>query len=323
MLTVWRKLHIELDTMNTVQFNSATVQFPNQSEVGSAPVTLSVQNFLDPGRFQKGIMLADSGIVHINSNESTNITVYNPTPVTLYPGIKYKIYDDDDFNSDNSLNGFDADNGENITTLFDSFNLMQENDDTDCSDKQCNVFAAAYIVPDYSWNTYNTTDISFVQNVSSTDHSLTTDQINRGLGSNSVQSDDFWIVYIQIGYQPAVSEDCDPNKNNCLGGVTPSLITNARDAMRNYEEIPQGAEGSIVFIEAMRDYDANAPGSSLKFRIQTIPHEIGHQFGLRGDNRDPVTLPVQGLMGYSSGFTFADEHLNIIRWRKKSPGISR
>lgn len=48
-----------------------------------------------------------------------------------------------------------------------------------------------------------------------------------------------------------------------------------------------------------------------------MPHEIGHQFGIRGDT------PGFGLMSYNNELTFVDRHLNVIRWRRKSPGIPR
>jgi hypothetical protein len=52
----------------------------------------------------------------------------------------------------------------------------------------------------------------------------------------------------------------------------------------------------------------------------TIPHEIGHQFGISGD-RAPMRW--FGIMGYRGGLNFVDAHLNVLRWRRKSPGIPR
>lgn len=324
MLTVWRKLYIEIDSMGVVQNNLSVAQLNDGATVGNESVNLLIRNPLDSGRFQNGIMLVNNNFLEIEKNGFRNLQVHSPYyPITVFPRNYYTLYDDDDFNGDSWIQGFDADNGEDITLLDDSFDLMQPNDDTDCSDKFCNTFAAAYVQPDYSWSDYNTSDIPFVQNIAG-DFDTADQQINNNRGSNTAESDDFWVIYIQVAYQRSNEADCDPNDEDCAGGFTNGLASQAKDVIRNYEnEMPAGSQGSLIFIETMKDFDENHPTETREFRITTIPHEIGHQFGLKGDNRDSQTLPIQGIMGYFGGRTFVDEHLNIIRWRRKSPGIPR
>ncbi len=201
---------------------------------------------------------------------------------------------------------------------------MKENDDKDCSDDgKCNVFAAAYIRPEYDWAIpYNTSDIPFVQNVTSTSTSIITNQINRGRYLNAGESLGFWLVYVQIGYQGSTNVDCDPieegsEQQGCSGGVSlrEGFLT---DAITAAAQVPEGSEGSLIFIETIKDVHRD----ENRARIKSVPHEIGHQFGIQGDDLQVVKC---GLMCYSNGFmfeglTFSDEHLNIIRWRTKSPG---
>jgi hypothetical protein len=319
MLTVWRKLHIEIDSMGIVQNNSATAKFREGSVVGNESVTLSAQNFLDSGRFQGGRLLVGNDFLEVDKNNITDLVLHSPFyPVTVVPRRNYTLYDDDDFNSDNGVNGFDADNGEDITALPDSFNLMQENDDTSCSDGYCNVYAAAYIEPEYSWaNPYNTSDIPFVQNVPYTFNAIE-NQVTLGRNSDSSESDEFWVVYVQIAYQGGVERDCDDNNERCLGGVTPNSIFIVNDVTQE-SQVPDGSQGSLAFIEVMKDFNIASNGNY--FGLKVMPHEIGHQFGISGDDSEPGTD--FGLMGASNGLTFIDRHLNVIRWRKKSPGVAR
>lgn len=87
--------------------------------------------------------------------------------------------------------------------------------------------------------------------------------------------------------------------------------------------MPEGGQGSLLFIEAMTD--GFVQGSS-DANIRTAPHEIGHQFGLLGDNSERNQTPSTefGIMGYNfipSTRYFIPRHLNLIRWRERSPGI--
>lgn len=326
MLTVWRKLHVELDSMGVVQFNSTFVQTTGEAAVDAATVEVPTRGSLDPGRFQEGAMFAGKDVLNIDKSTSNSLYLNSIWgTILLHPHTNYLIVDDDDFNRD-AFPFPDGDNGEDVEILDDNLNLMKENDDTNCDDSNgCNVYAAAYIQPDFSWVAYNTSNLQFVQNVPTAveDYELVRDQINRGRGSESDESNDFWVVYIQIAYQPGVSEDCDPNNESCKFGQIPAFLLNSTDFVRNYNDVTAGEQGALIFIEDMRDEAKNYPNSPIEPSFKTIPHEIGHQFGIRGDNRAPLTLPDQGIMGYGKGRTFVDEHLNILRWRRSSPGNVR
>ena len=118
------------------------------------------------------------------------------------------------------------------------------------------------------------------------------------------------MVYVQVDYQPDAVHDFDPNTETSVGGYTsPFALT---DDVTNSAGVPRGGNGSLVFVETMRDR-VRFPGSI----IDTIsaPHEVGHQFGLQGDAAG------FGIMFNSSESpVFVDRHLNVLRWRIKSPG---
>jgi hypothetical protein len=60
-------------------------------------------------------------------------------------------------------------------------------------------------------------------------------------------------------------------------------------------------------------------GPLTNLRMKTIPHEVGHQFGLgHGDNSSQFGIMSQDFVLAPN--SFAPQHLNILRWRVKSPG---
>jgi hypothetical protein len=202
MLTAWRTLHLEVDSMGTVQNNFWRTSTTDQYVVGQSQVTIPLRGTIESRRFENGGMqLSGNSLLNIAYNNSTSLTVFSSAGnLTVLPYYLYTIYDDDDFNSDNATNGFDADNGEDVAALPDSFNLLQPNDDTNCGDGICNVYAPAYIQPEYVWaSQYNTSNIGFVSNIPF-DFGQLQGQIDRGRDSLA-ENDAFWIAYVQIAYQ--------------------------------------------------------------------------------------------------------------------------
>jgi hypothetical protein len=50
-----------------------------------------------------------------------------------------------------------------------------------------------------------------------------------------------------------------------------------------------------------------------------MPHELGHQFGLAGDKPNP-DFGIMSDEGVGTSLRFFYGHINIMRWRIKSPG---
>ena len=92
------------------------------------------------------------------------------------------------------------------------------------------------------------------------------------------------------------------------------------DFVKGTKDVPKGGEGSLIYVEASRDNDAQSESEAEAVRDalkRVPPHEVGHQFGLRGDG-----LASQGIMSVQKGSShmFVEEHLNMLRWRVNSPG---
>jgi len=180
-----------------------------------------------------------------------------------------------------------------------------------------NVYAPAYIRPTYDGGgaTGNdTNNIAFSLNIPLTAAAINS-QLNLGRNSGSNESDNFWVVYVQIGYQGDLTQDIDPATEPATAGATTQF--GSVDDVTSSAGVVTGGQGSLVFIESSRDGDLTIMIGD-DFKVRTGPHEVGHQFGLRGD------APGFGIMSQSGSggepLRFVDRHLNVLRWRIKSPG---
>ena len=309
MLTIWRRMHVEVDSMWHVAGNNVTgIILDVVTEPTMNTTDLHVNQTLEANRFQNGSIIAAGVRYSVVSNIPDIITIAGTSaPPT---GASFTLVDDDDFNGDDgaALDG-DMDN-EDVVALAQTFSRMQYSDNpTD------NVYAPAYIRPDYDGGgniANNNGNVAFVLNEVD-NPSLVLSQINAERSSWGDESDNFWVVYIQVAYQPGTNEDSDPDTDDSVGGYTPPYIGGSTDEVTSSAGVTRGADGSLIFIETMRDRVRYPPISI----IDTIaaPHEVGHQFGLKGD------MPTFGIMFNSTEApVFVDKHLNVLRWRIKSPG---
>lgn len=85
------------------------------------------------------------------------------------------------------------------------------------------------------------------------------------------------------------------------------------DSVTNSAGVPRGGDRTLVFQETSRDID-QLDMRGDENRRATAPHEVGHQFGLAGD------VPGYHIMSIYESLDFVDTHLNVLRWRVKSPG---
>jgi len=314
MLTVWRRMHVEIDSMGPVTGNkiTGTVQRASYSSL-LLRTTLYVDQDTGKNRFQNGFIdIGGVGSFFIISNNNKSVEVAGNVPDAVVRNKPFTMVDDDDFNDNNGLN-LDGDEGEELIPLPDTFSLIQESDDPNK-----NVYSVVYIRPvfDGGGNIFNNTnDIPFKLNLEGPQGPRGTFENQISLGRNSApnESDDFWVVYVQIGYQPDSTADGDPDSETMfVGGLT--VTDNGNDLTNDVTNpnVPKGAEASIVFLETMRDGVRHGFRNLIK---GTVPHEIGHQFGLKGDDTG------FGIMsGASPTLTFVPRHINILRWRVHSPG---
>lgn len=102
-----------------------------------------------------------------------------------------------------------------------------------------------------------------------------------------------------------------------IGAFSPAdnVLTDQVDDADETLNVYKGAIGSILFIEVMRDVDKTSGPSVYNFKKRLAPHELVHQFGLKGDT------PNFGIMtAEDNNIRLVPRHIPVIRWRVASPG---
>lgn len=360
MLTIWRKLHIEKDSMANVTTNHETGNImvggrvaPNQT------ITIQVDTNLAPSRFDNGRLVTGNKSFPVVANNANLINIRNTysSALTIKTGA-FDLYDDDDYNDNNiQVNG---DEREAINEFAETFVHLLPVDGNYPDGSPRNIYASAYIVPEYDWaanRLYNQSNVTFRLNVefSSTSTTQLSVVINEHRDSSSDESDNFWVSYLVFGYQGPFREDFDGeavgsngnivNENaiegvvlqnsdpcDCLNSPTCPVVTPAPIACTL---VPRGGDGGVVFQETIQDlvnYFLNPPTVTppiiprqITDKNHTAVHELAHQFGILGDQKRTTFMLMDYpdyLAGSTTGPTLAlhPEHINIIRKRVKSPG---
>jgi len=264
MLTVWRRLHIERDSMGNVT---------NNKIVGATPIsgrsitvnpgqtkTIAVTSTLEFNRFQNGRVVFGGGALFVGSNTTNALEATNEgsSAITIQAGALFYLYDDDDFNNEDGTLLI-GDEGENIP--MPPADLITANSD----DPNNNILAPAYIRVLYDVGDSND-NTTFAANVSATGGAA----IRSLFDFDQVATEsnvDFWTAYLLGGYQYIIQQDHDPFTEDQTLGIT--------DA--------QNGQGSILFFETggVKDCFGTSFDCSLP---ATTAHEIGHL--LNADHTD-------------------------------------
>lgn len=324
MLTVWRNLHIEVDSMGTVTGNKVvgTVTSSESIIVSAAEIPggvdqqavcppegcerpieprrhnyVCVQQTLERDRFENGRLVVGAKQYPIKSNEEHCLDVGNDSEnqfQTPPEGASVLIYDDDDFNNNNGTNK-SGDEGEDIPAP--DLSLVQH------SDKPSeNVFAPAYVRPVYDVGD-NNGSVPFAANVA--DESQAARRALYDFDQISTEaSADFWTVYLLGAYQYTSEHDLDPDvEPGPVNGIVDNSIGSDPDG-----GLHRDGFGAILFLEVEREarslLSEGFTGSPYAMFPYATPHEIGHLFGARHEDT--------GLMSQQSG-TFSPRSLNFIR----------
>ena len=306
MLTVWRRVHVERDSMGAANGNSISGQIV--SVTPNAPLNQSLvvvkAAALQLNQYENGILtITGTGDFPIVQNGPTAFTVQGSVPAST-AGMAFTAVDDDDFDGDDIPNNGDA--GDDVVAPGSVYSLMQPSDVL-----AQNAFARAYIKPVWdggggTTTTHDNGNVGFTINVDTTMNERIEMKIAQGRGSTA-ELDDFWVAYSQDAYQPDVGRDADSNaEGTAWGGISPACDCRDTGGSGN---VPRGSIGSLVFVEVLRDR------SDPVANADTATHELGHQFGLLGD----APAVDQGIMNGRS-FEFIPAHINMLRWRVKSPG---
>jgi hypothetical protein len=293
MLTVWRRLHIEVDSMRESDGNYVLGTIPDERTIpagrqATLEVNPSPAQQLEVNRFIGGRLVVGNSLSVI-SNTADTVTVQNNTRRTIYiPAVaQFQLYDDDDFN-DNDGTNLDGDTGENISSP--DLALLTANSD----DINTNVFASAYARPVYDIIDPRDDSI-FAPNVLSDNANdirpLFVDWDSR----NTNADDEFWSVYLLGSYQHTLIEDNDPATELGTYGIVDEITTVTGDG--------EGS-GALIFLELHRPREI--PGytpipTDVNSMAVTVAHEVGHLFscrhadgGLMGNT--PAGVPVSNQL---------------------------
>lgn len=251
MVTVWRRVHIEMDSMGLVAANQATGRTSTVTPYALANQTdINASTTLEVDRFQGGrIILGSVGTFPVVSNTANRITVQgiiNSVPHNT----NYTLYDDDDFNGNNGTTLI-GDIGENVTSPDTS--LIQNSDNP-----SENVFAPAYVRPIYDVGD-NNSSVAFKLNSNTTSAAniIATYDFDAKASEANVN---FWTVYLLGAYQAWTTEDADPAAEGAVLGIVDNL----------------NGQGANVFNEVLRAQEITI--TTVVNNAATTAHEIGHLF---------------------------------------------
>ena len=145
MLTVWRRFHIEVDSMRESDGNFVLGTIPDERTIpagrqATLEVNPSPAQQLEVNRFIGGRLVVGNSLSVI-SNTTDTVTVQNNTRRTIYiPAVaQFQLYDDDDFNDDDGTM-LNVDTSENIS-MPQIAGYLEANDD-----RNTNVFADGMFV---------------------------------------------------------------------------------------------------------------------------------------------------------------------------------
>jgi hypothetical protein len=324
MLTVWRRVHIEVDSMGVVPVGANSVagivlETGRMARDGTSKLT--VNQILESGRFENGRIVIGSDEFEVVDNRRDIVTIKGWIANEFAAGQTFILYDDDNFNGIGGLNG---DEGKDIEALPETFSHLQGPTSSSdwagleaCGDPERNALARAYICLVYDGggdSANNESYLPFYANVPDTTNALV-DQLNLGIDSLGNESAGFWVAYVQLAYQGDTKYDNDPVGGSADGGVT--LAPDMANRIRSCGDVPIGSNGSLIFLETSMDMDAaDSTGVSQVLR-GVVPHEVGHQFGLDGDRSG---FEVMSNLVTGEPLQFVPTHLNILRCRACSPG---
>lgn len=266
LLTIWRRLHIERDSMGMVanNFETRTVTDITLTHVGWV-VELDGRA-LQEQRFEGGrIVLSGTPLGTINLPilvSSAHSVLVQSGVSAAWIGSSVKLYDDDDMNVNDGVNK-DGDTGEDVP--MPDIGWMQDSDDP-----LRNKFARAFIRPTYDL-THNDGALPFVLNMpksnpASPDPSDADFLAVSKFDNFTLRNDpDYWAVYLLGAYQPPQGDDLDPDDSDSYFGITCYCL------------------GSLVFVEITADAAGHqltaesSPGYQFYFDPRDTPvHEVAH-----------------------------------------------
>jgi len=276
VLTTFRKLWVEIDSMASVSITGAEKNFQegtvtsisqNTPSQGKTTVNLDIKLEDEADRYESGFMLIDGQYYEIESNSNTLIrdsVVVDVLVPSSAVNKSFQIYDDDY----TYLNG-------NISLQI----TLPFSADPNLISKIRSPFLDAYIYPISVPSAYIQNNVGFDRN---------SDIISSS--KDLVSSDDFWTAYLLMSWQPDIDRDWDPipeDSDGVLGMATDS-----------------GNKGAVYLavIRELENYMA-----AIDFWA-VCAHEIGHQGGANHEGSGLMATPY-----HRDYLSFDDESIFTLR----------
>jgi len=291
MLTVWRKLHIELDSMAEVAATGP--------EMNRVIGTADSYNY-DAGENKT---TADLGQDLAACWEETKEFHFENGSYTPSGGSSYTPFKTISHWGDDELVVFGNCSSESKVYVLldeDNQNILPKLPDTI---KTNSIFDDCYILC-VSDAPGSTQDVPFQRNLggASTSGSDISNAARRD--SATYEADGYWVVYVLSIFQLGYSQDKDPNTDPGQAGVT-----------------EDSWQASVIPLENIRDAAACYGHNATTLEQQAAAHEIGHQVLKEGDSAHrPDTIMQAGLPVAAQYEKFSPEHIAKIRSQTSSPG---
>ena len=248
-VTVWRRLHVEIDSMGAPSGTTVTGNITGVAPAGGGQSNVTVDVVLDDGsaastggRFENGILTAGGIDYTVISNTSSVVRVVG-TPTN---GASFVLADDDVVPAD-----------------------VAEPDVND----MVRAYSRAFILPVFDTGE-DTGDVTFDLNTESAERST---QINLGKGTPT-STEDYWTVTVHGGFQEPVNSDNDPDDEGtsrawAIDSVQGAITLN--ESIRDWIQAPATAGGAGGV-----DPDPNCEAGRSLRRQEILDHEVGHLLSL-------------------------------------------
>lgn len=293
MLTTWRRLHIEVDTMTKWQGNKpspdrTTATGTSWATEGNRRSTVTLSAALPKGAdfYAGGFIKSGATQFDITNNTTTSITIHNPggtTPPSQlelngFIGQTFEVHDDDDRGSGNSI-----------------LDMLPQANVINADVKKA--YARAYIeieeVPHSAEFNANPT-IPFELNSGTLVNPFTSLDDSQNMGG--ADRKEYWYTLLVVAYQYTEGKDSDPTGEPIFRGLTVG-------------QSPVYPRFSSIYVEGIRESAFVATGVhedvGAIFRRdmwRVVAHEIGHACG-NGNDPDHEEGDLMGDDAASNEFT--------------------
>jgi hypothetical protein len=287
MLTVWRRLHIEVDSMTAVPMDG--------SEKNHVTGEITVVGFDEEIGY---LVKTNKWLADVDMYEGGKLWQLLGQTLVDFPVLDPPYSND---SGPNASVGVSA-NGQFVPQVG-PFDHLKDDDvkvmpSLPDLGKLTKVLKPCYVewIDDAPGGTNN---VAFNLNIEYSQELL--DSCSRG--SSQCEGPDYWVVYVLGAYQGRLDYDKDPNSEDGDGGSTDTTF-----------------QVSAIFLEDIADRARWNEQDPEMLEQQIVAHEIGHQL-LDSDVHTPNTIMAPSLPVEEEEEKFSAADVVTIRKRRASPGL--